>query len=181
MDWIKLAREIGFEDACMLNMEALKPMKEVREMCSANRCRAYGKSWACPPGCGSIEQCESRIKGYDSGVLVQTTGILDDVFDGEGMEKAMQLHRRRFEELARQARSLVGDCLPLSAGTCTRCEVCTYPDSPCRFPDEALSSMEAFGLLVSQVCSDSGMTYYKGEKTITYTSCLLFKIKEKST
>ncbi len=178
MNWIKLALEAGFEDAVLLNMDALEPRQEVRDMCSADRCRAFGTRWACPPACGSIEHCEKRMKAYTDGILVQTVGELEDDFDSEGIARANAEHKRRFAALARQARMIAGDCLPLSAGTCTRCEVCTYPDRPCRFPDKMLSSMEAYGLLVSEVCTRSGMPYNRGEKTITFTSCLLFNKKE---
>lgn len=178
MDWIKIALEVGFDDACRLNISSLRAREDVREMCAADRCRAYGRSWACPPGCGSIEFCAKRLKAYSEGVLVQTTGKLADEFDSAGIAGAALLHRRRFDVLARQARLITGDCLPLSAGTCTRCEACTYPDKPCRYPRRMLSSMEAYGLLVSDVCRQSGMPYNRGENTITFTSCLLLNSKE---
>ncbi len=178
MDWIKLAREIGFEDVCSVDISSLKPMKEVRDMCSADKCKAYGKRWACPPGCGSVEHCEKRIRAYSEGILVQTVGELRDEYDAEGIAEAKGLHDRRFDTLARQARIVTKDCLPLSAGTCTRCEVCTYPRRPCRYPGKMLSSMEAYGLLVNRVCTLSGMPYYRGENRITFTSCLLYNETE---
>ncbi len=177
MDWLKLARDIGFEDSKELNIESLEVLPEVRKMCSADCCKIYGTRWACPPGCGSIEQCGERIKQYENGILVQTIGTLEDEFDAEGIAKASSKHDERFKLLARQIRTLIPDCLPLSAGTCTRCEVCTYPDKPCRYPKKMLSSMEAYGLLVSDVCTKSDMPYYRGEKTITFTSCVLLEKK----
>jgi hypothetical protein len=33
--------------------------------------------------------------------------------------------------------------------------------------------MEACGLLVSRVCEVSGLGYYYGSKTMTYTACIL--------
>ena len=36
-----------------------------------------------------------------------------------------------------------------------------------------MSSMEAFGLLVSEVCTKNGLSYYYGPKTITFTACIL--------
>ena len=44
----------------------------------------------------------------------------------------------------------------------------------CRYPAKRLSSMEAFGLFVSNVCSRSGLGYNYGARTMTYTSCLLY-------
>lgn len=175
MDWIKLAKEIGFEDVCALKPESLRVLDEVREMCSADRCKIYGTRWACPPACGSLEICRNRIAAYRSGILVQTIGQLEDAFDAEGIAAAHRLHDTRFSLLARQVRHYVPDCLPLSAGTCTRCEVCTYPKHPCRFPGKMLSSMEAYGLLVSEVCTGAGMPYYRGSDTITFTSCVLLE------
>ena len=175
MDWEKLAKDVGFEDVCKLNMESLQVMPQVREMCAADRCHIYGTRWACPPGCGSLEQCRSRIERYKNGILVQTVGTLADEFDAEGIATAHRTHDTRFKLLTRQVRTMLPDCLPLSAGTCTRCEVCTYPAKPCRYPKKMLSSMEAYGLLVSDVCTKSGMPYYRGEKTITLTSCILLE------
>ena len=112
MDWIKLAKDVGFEDACELNMESLQVMPEVREMCAADRCHIYGTRWACPPGCGSLEQCRSRIERYVSGILVQTIGALEDDFDAEGIAEFntvdfMHLSRKGHSQLAAKLAELV--------------------------------------------------------------------------
>ena len=64
------------------------------------------------------------------------------------------------------------DALCLGAGGCRVCKRCAHPE-PCRFPEKALSSMEGYGLFVTQVCRDAGVPYHHGEKTITYTACIL--------
>ena len=176
MDVLSAAKEIGFEGVCRLNMASLRPLPEVREMCAADRCGAFGKCWSCPPACGSIEHCASRLAAYTDGVLVQTVGTLADEYDLAGIDAARKLHDRRFRTLARQIRFSQPDCLPLSAGNCTLCLVCTCPDKPCRFPTKRLSSMEAYGLLVSEVCERSGLPYYHGKNTISFTSCVLLNL-----
>ena len=178
MDWVKLAKEVGFEAACELNMETLTVLPEVREMCSADKCGAYGKRWSCPPGCGDLSFCRKRIASYASGLLLQTTGPLEDAFDLRGIAAAQEEHSRRFAALARQIRHFQRDCLPLAAGACTRCEVCSYPSKPCRFPGKMFSSMEAYGLLVSDICQKNHIPYYHGENTISFTSCILLDKKE---
>ena len=175
MDWRKRAEALGFEHTGLVAEEALECLPEVREMCAADRCRAYGSRWTCPPGCGTLEECAARLAEYHSGFLVQTTGTLEDDFDGEGMMETERVHKARFAALAKEVRAAEPDCLPLGAGTCELCAVCTYPDAPCRLPDQAVVSMEAYGLLVSRVCERSGMGYYYGPLTITYTSCILFR------
>ena len=76
-----LAAENGFSHWAQMNMAAAVPMAEVRDMCAADRCGRYGHNWACPPGCGSLETAAHRIAGYACGILVQTTGTLQDDFD----------------------------------------------------------------------------------------------------
>ena len=171
---LELAQQAGFTGAVPLNLSALQTVPEVREMCAAGRCGAYGHSWSCPPACGTLQQCQSRMGRYSNGILVQTTGSLEDDFDLEGIAAAERRHKKAFADLTRQARLLHPDCLPLTAGGCTLCRRCTYPEKPCRFPPKRLSSMEAYGLLVSDVCTRSGLPYNHGPRTITYTSCILF-------
>ena len=171
---LALAEQAGFTQSAPLEASALTVRTEVRDMCAADRCRAYGRSWSCPPACGTVEQCQKRIDRYRRGILLQTTGQLEDDFDAEAIWETEQRHKDSFAVLARQIRTLYPDCLPLTAGTCTLCRKCTYPDKPCRFPQKRLSSMEAYGLLVSDVCLKSGVPYNHGPRTMTYTSCILF-------
>lgn len=173
-DILALALAAGFSHAGKLNMEALVALPEVREMCADDRCKSYNHSWSCPPACGSLEFCAKRMSSYKNGALVQTTAQLEDEFDFDGIKAAAKLHKDRFDTLVRQARSVEPNCLPLSAGTCTRCVKCTYPDKPCRYPGKLYSSMEAYGLFVSDVCKKSGLEYNYGEKTITFSSCILY-------
>lgn len=88
--------------------------------------------------------------------------------------RPLSAHKRRFADFARQMRRLYPGCLPLTAGSCTLCARCTYPDRPCRYPTKRLSSMEAYGLFVSDICARSGLAYNYGPRTMTYTSCVLY-------
>ena len=122
-----LAAENGFSHAAPVDMNALTPRREVREMCRADRCGQWNANWACPPGCGTLEDAAAAMGCFDAGVLVQTTGTLTDDFDYEEMEAIQRRHKRAFADFARQARLLLPDCLPLSAGACTVCRRCTCP------------------------------------------------------
>ena len=170
---IKKAEAIGFSHVGELNMEALKFLPAVRDMCSADKCQAYDKKWSCPPACGTLEECAERVKGYTAGVLVQTTAELEDSFDFEGMADAAKKHGEMFMQLHDELTSAGEKCYFMGTGGCTLCKECTYPDAPCRFPEKMVSSMEANGLLVSDVCKDSGLPYYYGKDTLTYTALVL--------
>ena len=159
---LKIAEDVGFSHAALSDKKTWHTMKEVRDMCAADKCNAYGNSWTCPPACGTIEECQARMMEYDWGVLVQTTQELED-------------SKEHFSEFLRRLREKGVDVLALSSGGCRICRKCSYPDSPCRFPEKALSSMEGYGLLVSQVCKDNNLGYYYGKDTVTYTGMMLVK------
>lgn len=170
-----LALKIGFTHAAELDVSTVQLQQAVRDMCSANQCGQYGKNWSCPPGCGELEECRSRVSGYTRGILVQTVGELDDPFDFEGMMDAEKRHKENFMRMHDALRADFPDMLPLGVGCCTRCKECTYPDAPCRLPDERISSMESYGMMVMQVCKDNGMGYYYGSDKVSYTGCFLLK------
>ena len=166
----KAAAEAGFVYAAPLDPGTIVLKEEVRQMCAA--CGRYGKCWSCPPGCGTLEECRGRVACYRNGILVQTVGELEDEFDGEGMMETEALHKTRFRDLRQM---LTGEnILALGAGSCTVCKNCTYPDEGCRFPEKQISSMEAYGMVVTEVCRANGMVYNHGKNTIAYTSCILF-------
>lgn len=169
---IAAAKEQGFETAVVLNTATLTSREEVRDMCAANTCRAYGSNWSCPPACGTIAQCSEKMKAYTRGVLVQTIGELEDSWDYEAMQETAANHSKRFREIALRLWKDGVKVLPLTAGACPICEKCAYPE-PCRFPDKAISSMEAYGLLVNQVCTDNGVPYNYGPNKMAYCGCLL--------
>lgn len=170
---LSLAEEVGFSHAGELNRAALEFLPQVREMCAADRCHNYGRCWTCPPACGTLEEAARRAGRYRRGVLLQSTGTMEDDFDVETMRETERLQRERFAVFVERVRRADPDCLPMGTGGCGICAACTCPDAPCRFPDRAIPSMEAYGLWVSRVCERSGLPYYYGPGTITYTACVL--------
>lgn len=170
---LALAREAGFSHAAELDPSALEAQPGVREMCAADKCHAYGKNWTCPPACGPLEECGARMKSYRAGLLVQSTCELEDEFDIDGMQELEKRHLASFHALADRLRAQHPDLFCLGTGGCRICSRCAWPE-PCRFPDRACSSMEAYGLVVSDVCKKSGLPYYYGKNTLTYTACYLW-------
>ncbi len=173
MDWIKKAKDLGFDAAAFFNPQTLQAREDVREMCAADKCHSYNKSWTCPPACGTIEECQEKMTRYANGLLLQTTGHLKTTFDSKMYQLTGERHQRNFSSFSDLIRKTYPDSLCLGAGPCQVCKTCAYPD-PCRFPDRALSSMEAYGLFVIHVCKEAGLPYYYGKNTITYTACVLY-------
>lgn len=174
----KIARECmerGFSKAAPLKVSDLDFKEEVRQMCADNRCGIYGKNWACPPACGTVAECAARARQYEKGVLVEYVGKIEDSFDIEGMNNVSDKYKELFEQTAEQLKKRYPKLLALGAGGCSRCKACTYPDAPCRFPDKLYVSMEACGLLVSEVCELCSLPYINGVNTVTYIGCYLIK------
>lgn len=165
----------GFDRAAELLVADLRFLPDVRDMCQMNRCGAYGKNWACPPGCGSLAECEARVRRYRKGILVQTIGQLEDSFDFEGMQAAAEKFQKTFVDFHQTLKVQYPDLLGMGAGGCRICGTCTYPDAPCRFPERAMPSMEASGLMVKDVCEACGVSYINGINTVTYVGCYLLE------
>lgn len=186
----KIAEGIGFDTIGQVATDALVTRPEVRDMCAANTCRHYDRNWCCPPACGPISEYQEQINARSVAVLVQTVGQMEDSFDFETMMETAETHDERFTQLLFSVRDAFAgepktDAGPavssasgispffLGAGTCTICPTCAYPDEPCRFPDRSFVSMEAGGLVVSEVCTAAGIPYNHGQNTIAYTGCVM--------
>jgi len=169
-----IAREIGFEYTGVTEASNLQTLPEVRDMCASGTCQVYGKSWACPPACGPIEEFQQKIDQFDNCFVVQTVGQMEDEFDFETIMETSEKHKERFTEFALRVSELDAKTMFLAAGTCTICKECSYPDAPCRFPDKCMSSMEAAGLVVADVCTKAGVEYNHGKNTMAYSSCVLY-------
>ena len=172
-DWITKAKEIGFDAAAPIDPQTLIAREDVRSMCAADKCGAYNKNWTCPPACGTVEACQTRMRSFEKGILLQSIGHMTKAIDSRCYRETERRHMKNFYALAEEIRKEYPNALCLGAGGCRVCKQCAYPEE-CRFPEKATSSMEGYGLFVTQVCRDAGIPYHYGDRTITYSACILF-------
>ena len=112
-----LAEEIGFKGRGIFETKDLNFLKEVRDMCKANKCGNYGRLWTCPPACGTLADSRKKAKQFKWGIVLQTTAQMEDEFDGEAIEEAQVTQRDRLKRRMRTAVCklyLSGCALPLS-------------------------------------------------------------------
>lgn len=168
--------EAGFDCKGLLDPRKLETLQAVRDACAADKCQTYGKSWACPPACGEIEDYEKEMRAFAHGYVFQSVAQLESTMDWEGIQAAAITHDDRLRELADalHAEAAGESYMLLAAGTCKLCKTCTCPDEPCRFPDKRLSSMEAAGLNVTDTCKLADIPYNHGKNSLAYSSCVLF-------
>lgn len=174
---IELAKACGFDHAEMIDGSAIVCDRRFREQCAANSCGVYGKCWMCPPDIGEIDELIDQVRSYSKGLLYQSIFQLEDSFDFEGMQAGGRMQSQRSRELHQALKELgYKDFLHLSKGGCGKCSPCAKgKGEPCYFPEEALSSLEAYGINVSATVKGTSMKYINGANSVTYFGLILFK------
>ena len=169
------ARAAGVTHVREIQRDQLKTFDHVRESCAANACGRYGRCWTCPPELGDLATLTAELQSFGRGVVVQNVTALEDSWDFEGMTAAAQKHNDMMRDLRRRLAAEYPDCqtLVLGCGGCGFCETCTCPDSACAAPDEALASVEGYGLDVKMLIESCGLSYINGQNTVSFVGAVL--------
>lgn len=177
----KLTAEVlalGATKAAVIDADSITTDSAFRAMCEANACGVYGKCYMCPPDVGEIDALMAQLKDYDYALVYQTVSALEDSFDFEGMVAA----KKRTYPMAQALRTVfcasnLSRVLHLGAGGCGVCKSCAKrTNEPCRFPELAMASLEAYGIHVSELAKAAGMKYVNGPDTVTYFGAVLFSL-----
>ena len=147
--------------------------QEVRKMCEVNTCQKYGKTWACPPAVGTVEECKKRIQQYEKMVVFTGKYDLEDSFDFEGMMAGAKNFSHSCRIFDEAVKPYLTDYLMFSNEGCDLCKNCTYPNEPCRFPDRVHGSLEGNGIFVSEIAQMANVNYNNGANTVTYFGALV--------
>jgi predicted metal-binding protein len=165
------------KNATVVDVETISFDDQVRKYCEMNQCGKFGKNWSCPPGVGSLDELSSRARQYEKGLIIQTVHPLTSSFDLKGMMEAKHEHDSMIRKVHRLALDKgLGTSLLLGAGHCDICNICSYTQNqPCLFPEEALASLEAYGVDVVKLAKDSGIPYHHGPGTVSYVGIILYQ------
>ena len=167
---------LGATRAAVIDVSAIETDAAFRGMCESNACGVYGRCWMCPPDVGDIEVLMARVREYEHALVYQIVSELEDSFDFEGMIEA----KKKSYPISQKLRRVFADrgvdtVLHLGAGGCGVCETCSKrTGEPCRHPDIAMPSLEAYGINVSKLASAASMKYINGQNTVTYFGAVLF-------
>ena len=176
---VSAALALGASKASVINTDEIMTDSAFRDICATNSCGMYGRCYMCPPDCGNIETLMEKIREYDHMLVYQTVDEIEDSYDFEGMVEA----KSRFNAIVKSFKVAVEgyglSCvLCLGAGGCI-CPVCAKATGePCRHPDLAVASLEAYGINVSELARVAGMQYVNGPNTVTYFGGILFSTSE---
>ena len=146
----------------------------IRWICQ-NECAMYGKSWACPPGVGSVESCKAKCLSYKNCLLVSSIVEVADIADMEETLATRPGHEALTEQVAQLLRDQGENPYILSTEACSICQRCAILDGqPCRFPEKMHPCVESHGINVVPVLEKLGLDFQFGCNVVTWISLLLF-------
>ncbi len=148
--------------------------ERIRTVCELE-CPRYGKSWACPPGVGTVEECRKKCLSYPNGLLISTLAEVSDISNMEETLATRAPHEAITRKVAQLLRKQGAQVYGLSTESCAVCEQCTYPQSPCRHTDQMFPCVESHGIIVTDLAEKYGVEYQYGSNIVTWFSLLLYR------
>jgi predicted metal-binding protein len=174
---LQAASEFGIEHAAVVETSSIRFHEDFRKACERNACGKYDSNWMGPPAIGPVTELKEEVLRFNRGLLIETVHRLDNSFDFKGMHAAAEVHQAMFRSFLERIRRIYPDesFLSLDAGCCSYCEKCAYQDrNPCRHPDQAMSSVEAYGMDVGQLMKTAGLPYNHGRGSVFFVGLVLF-------
>ena len=146
----------------------------IRWICE-NECPMYGKSWACPPGVGSLNQCKGKCLQHENCLLISSIVEVDDIADMEETLATRPDHEALTNEVAAIMEEMGVKPYILSTDACTVCESCAMLDGqPCRFPEKMHPCVESHCINVVPILESHGLEFQFGANVVTWISLLFF-------
>ncbi|MDY3782146.1 MAG: DUF2284 domain-containing protein, partial [Candidatus Faecousia sp.] len=149
----------------------------VRSICQ-NECAMYGKSWACPPGVGTVEQCREKCLSYQKGLLISSLTEVADISDMQATLATRADHEALTDRVGEILRENGVEPYILSTEACAICGRCAILDGkPCRFPEKMHPCVESQGINIIPTLEENGLEFQYGQNVVTWVSLLLYREK----
>ena len=157
-----------------LDPKELEFSQRIRWICE-HECPMYGKSWACPPGVGSVDRCREKCLGYEQCLMIATITEVADISD----IRETLATRPEHEAVTNQVRDLLRqqgvEPYILSTEACDICQRCAILDGqPCRMPGKMHPCVESHGINVIPMLESRGLEFQYGENVVTWISLLFY-------
>ena len=157
-----------------IDPKTLEFTQRVRWICE-NECPMYGKTWACPPGVGSVESCEKKCKGFANCLLIGTITEVESIADLEETLATRPDHEAITDQVRALLREQGVEPYILSTEACAACEKCAILEGqPCRFPEKMHPCVESHGINLIPTLEAVGVDFLYSENIVTWYSLLLF-------
>ena len=148
--------------------------QRIRWICE-HECPMYGKTWACPPGVGTVEHCAGKCRNFDNCLMIATITEVEDIAD---IQQTLAT-RPEHEEITNQVGAFLEEqgVKPyiLSTEACAICQRCAIEDGrPCRHPEKMHPCVESHGINIIPVLEEQGICFQYGENVVTWISLLFY-------
>lgn len=154
--------------------QTLEFSDRIRWICE-HECSMYGKTWACPPGVGSVPECQSKCLQYQNCLMIATITEVNDIADINETLSTRPEHEKITNQVGDMLRSLGETPFILSTEACTLCERCAIlDDQPCRIPEKMHPCVESQGINILPLLESNGLEFQYGENVVTWVSLLFF-------
>ena len=146
----------------------------IRWICE-HECPMYGKSWACPPGVGSVRACKGKCLKFENCLMISTIVEVADITDIEETLDTRSEHEAVTNQVGDLMRELGVDPYILSTEACAICERCAILDGqPCRLPGKMHPCVESHGINVVPILEERGLEFQFGANVVTWISLLFY-------
>ena len=157
-----------------IDPKGLEFSERIRWICQ-HECPMYGRSWACPPGVGSVEECANKCLGYNSCLMVGTITETEDISNIEQTLRTRPEHEAITNHVREMFRQQGVEPYILSTEACSVCERCAILDGlPCRMPGRMHPCVESHGINLIPTLEANGLEFQYGDNIITWYSLLFF-------
>ena len=135
----------------------------------------YGRSWACPPGVGSVESCKSKCFHYEKCLMIATITEVNDIADINETLDTRPPHEKITNQVRDLMRGLGVEPYILSTEACAECSRCAILDGlPCRLPGRMHPCVESHGINILSLLEQKGLSFQYGENVVTWFSLLFY-------
>jgi len=157
-----------------VDLKDLEFSDRIRWICE-NECPMYGKTWACPPGVGSVPECRKKCLSYENCLLISTIVEVNDITNIQETLATRGDHEAVTNEVGDLLRQQGVVPYILSTEACEICESCAILEGkPCRFPEKMHPCVESHGINVVPLLEKLGLEFQFGANVVTWISLLLF-------
>lgn len=158
-----------------LDPKELEFSERIRWICQ-HECPMYGKTWACPPGVGSVESCREKCLSYKNCLMIATMAEVADIADIQQTLATRPEHEEITNQVGSAMEALGAKPYILSTEACTLCQRCAILDGqPCRHPERMHPCVESHGINIIPALESRGLEFQYGENVVTWVSLLFYQ------
>lgn len=177
MDLEKLEADLGELPLLgwfFIDPEKLEFSDRVRWICR-HECPMYGKTWACPPAVGEVEDCRAKCLAYKNCLMIATVTEVEDIADINQTLATRPGHEAITEQVCGLMEEQGVKPYVLSTEACTNCERCAYMEGkPCRHPERMHPCVESHGINLIPMLEENGIEFQFGGNVVTWVSLLFY-------